>query len=188
MKIYTTSLGQLGPLAGVTEQAIASIKTVLDAFAGLDAGIYRALPSAEFTRLIQVIICIFTLLQNSSALDQPGLDQFGPYLEALQARFKALSLASTSNASGVDDANGPRQDKRLDAGGLWTSVLGVVRDKYARLVEEGAIVSLASMCPAVGADFRQTDYWDFVEKGNGLYAAGGLGYPSPGDSRAGSST
>jgi hypothetical protein len=181
MKIVTTAIIQLNGLPGLMQQCITSIKTVLEAFINLPESIMRRIPSLEWTRLINAIVCIFSVLQTASPHDLVELDRFGPLLEALHMRFTNLCSDNSNPADRSEQSPWQRGEKFR----LWAAVLGIVREKYTRMVEEGSLISLTSMCPALGSDIRQTEYWDFVEEANAGVQY--FDYPTPGDSKTGSS-
>jgi hypothetical protein len=133
---------------------ISSVQSTFATWLSLPDSVFARIPTSEWSRFIQLII---TLLMLTSA--NPGkveLTSFGPSFNLLQSRMAGLS----------------RQPS--DGFALWKTAIGIIKEKYARLAEEGNIISMtmSSMCPVHSMEFSSTDFWDSMVKGGDFMSDG----------------
>jgi hypothetical protein len=145
-------------------EAIEALRSFFDLVTNIESSQYRNF-NTEWNRIIWGIIAVFRLVQSALTFDiydrgvTDQLAKFGHYFEILCFRSKDLS------ASGKDA--GPP-----DIFLMFDSVLCVVREKYASLVDKlsdrtessspssKASSSLFSLCPVMNGNIKNTDYWD----------------------------
>jgi hypothetical protein len=115
---------------------------------------YQNFTFVEWSRLIASVIFLFRIIYTmSSSSDMQNLAQFGKYLEILCSRMHELSNTKSGAA------------ETPNVFCLWESVLKIVREKYAQLMEDMkeravATLNLSSMCPVLNGSIRQSEYWE----------------------------